>query len=59
MPGARAELLLSTTEHGCLQQTGVRMLDLTGTSEDADISSTHSPLNAQAVAQKVKEADVP
>lgn len=34
-------------------------LDLIGTSEDADISSTHSPLNAQAVAQKLGEGDVP
>lgn len=37
----------------------LEMLGLIGTSEDADISFTHSPLNAQAVAQKLGEGDVP
>lgn len=37
----------------------LEMLGRIGTSEDADISFTHSPLNAQVVAQKLGEGDVP
>lgn len=36
----------------------LEIFDLIGSSEDADISSTHSP-TTQAVAQKLGEDDVP
>lgn len=37
----------------------LEMLDLIPASGDAHISSTHSPLNAQAVAQNLGKGDVP